>query len=118
MTVLIRNVAKPLLLTFSLLGLSAQALAETKVDDAWVRATVPGQSATGAFMRITSDTDSKLVDVASPVAKTVQVKEGDQVPLTLTVEDAKGVKESIQVTAVAKSLTSDEHSGHGDHSGH
>ncbi|RMN52568.1 copper chaperone PCu(A)C [Pseudomonas amygdali] len=162
MTVLIRNVAKPLLLTLSLLGLSAQALAETKVDDAWVRATVPGQSATGAFMRITSDTDSKLVDVASPVAKAVQihemsmkgdvmsmqrvnsvdlpagkpvmldsdgyhvmfmglaaqVKEGDQVPLTLTVEDAKGVKESIQVTAVAKSLTSDEHSGHGDHSGH
>lgn len=162
MTVLIRNVAKPLLLTLSLLGLSAQALAETHVDDAWVRATVPGQSATGAFMRITSDTDSKLVDVASPVAKTVQihemsmkgdvmsmqrvnsvdlpagkpvtldsdgyhvmfmglaaqVKEGDQVPLTLTVEDAKGVKQSIQVTAVARSLTSDEHSGHGDHSGH
>jgi copper(I)-binding protein len=47
-----------------------------------------------------------------------QVKEGDQVPLTLTVEDAKGAKQSIQVTAVAKSLTSDEHSSHGDHSGH
>ncbi len=57
------------------MGLSAQALAETRVDDAWVRATVPGQSATGAFMRITADTDSKLVDVASPVAKTVQIHE-------------------------------------------
>ncbi|EGH46997.1 hypothetical protein PSYPI_33813, partial [Pseudomonas syringae pv. pisi str. 1704B] len=31
MTVLIRNVAKPLLLTLSLLGLSAQALAATRV---------------------------------------------------------------------------------------
>lgn len=73
MTVLIRNAVKPLLLTLSLLGLSAQALADTKVDDAWVRATVPGQPATGAFMHITSSTDSKLVDVASPVAKTVQI---------------------------------------------
>ncbi|WP_183130823.1 copper chaperone PCu(A)C [Pseudomonas coronafaciens] len=161
MTALIRAV-KPLLLTLSLLGLSAQALAETHVDDAWVRATVPGQPSTGAFMRITSSTDSKLVDVASPVAKTVQihqmsmkgdvmsmqrvtsvdlpagepvvfdsngyhvmfmglasqVKEGDKVPLTLTVEDAKGVKESVQVTAIARSLTSDEDGGHGDHSGH
>ncbi|OUM04791.1 transporter [Pseudomonas syringae] len=162
MTVLIRNAVKPLLLTLSLLGLSAQVLADTIVDDAWVRATVPGQSATGAFMKITSSTDSTLVDVASPVAKIVQihqmsmkddvmsmqrvtsvelpagkpvvfdangyhvmfmdlaaqVKEGDKVPLTLTVEDAKGVKESIEVTAVARSLTSDAHSGHGDHSGH
>ncbi|MFH7376151.1 hypothetical protein RA263_29270, partial [Pseudomonas syringae pv. tagetis] len=42
-------------------GLSAQALAETRVDDAWVRATVPGQPATGAFMRITSTVDGKLV---------------------------------------------------------
>ncbi|KPW32861.1 hypothetical protein ALP45_01720 [Pseudomonas coronafaciens pv. atropurpurea] len=162
MTALIRNAVKPLLLTLSLLGMSAQALAETHVDDAWVRATVPGQPSTGAFMRITSSTDSKLVDVTSPAAKTVQihqmsmkgdvmsmqrvtsvdlpagepvvfdsngyhvmfmglaaqVKEGDKVPLTLTVEDAKGVKESVQVTAIARSLTSDEDGGHGDHSGH
>ncbi|KGS10843.1 transporter, partial [Pseudomonas coronafaciens] len=43
---------------------------------------------------------------------------GDKVPLALTVEDAKGVKESVQVTAIARSLTSDEDGGHGDHSGH
>ncbi|CAM3235634.1 copper chaperone PCu(A)C [Pseudomonas floridensis] len=162
MTHSVRNVVKPMLLAVSLLGLSAQVFAQTEIDDPWVRATVPGQSATGAFMRITASEDSKLVDVASPVAKTVQihqmsmkndvmnmhqvtsvdlpagkpvvldangyhvmfmglasqVKEGDEVPLTLTVENAKGVKESVRVTAVARSLTTDEHSGHGEHSGH
>ncbi|MDX9570619.1 copper chaperone PCu(A)C, partial [Pseudomonas sp. 21(2023)] len=54
MTVLISNVAKPLLLTLSLLGLSAQALAATHDDEARVRATVRGQSAPGAFMRLTA----------------------------------------------------------------
>ena len=35
-----------------------------------------------------------------------QVKDGDQVPLTLIVEDAKGVKESIEVNAQARALNS------------
>ncbi|WP_148053272.1 copper chaperone PCu(A)C, partial [Pseudomonas frederiksbergensis] len=42
-------------------------------DDAWVRATVAGQQATGAFMTITASSDSKLLSVQSPVAKTVQI---------------------------------------------
>ncbi|WP_085728232.1 copper chaperone PCu(A)C [Pseudomonas sp. R37(2017)] len=41
---------------------------------------------------------------------TSQIKEGDKVPLTLTVEDAKGVKESIQVEAVAKAIATMDHS--------
>jgi copper(I)-binding protein len=40
---------------------------------------------------------------------TGQIKEGDKVPLTLTVEDAKGEKESIQVEAVAKALDTMDH---------
>lgn len=138
-----------------LLGFSLNASAETTVDDAWVRATVAQQASTGAFMRITSTTDSKLVGVQSPVAKIVQihqssmvndvmsmkevaevplpagktvqiepegyhimlinlvgqVKEGDQVPLTLTVENADGQKETIQVNATARALNAPEHGG-------
>jgi copper(I)-binding protein len=141
----------------SLLGLAFQVSAQTRVDDAWVRATVPAQSASGAFMTVTADSDSKLLSVASPVAKDVQIhemtmknevmsmgpvksvdlpagkavnfdpngyhimlmgltgqlKEGESVPLTLTVEDAKGEKQTIEVQAAVRSLTNME--GH-DHS--
>ena len=62
-------------LLLSLLGMSLHVSAQTVVDDAWVRATVAGQPSTGAFMHITSSTDSKLVEVRSPVAKTVQIHE-------------------------------------------
>jgi len=57
----------------SLFGLSLQASAQTQVEDAWVRATVPGQQATGAFMTITASSDSKLLSAQSSIAKTVQV---------------------------------------------
>ncbi|NWD71833.1 copper chaperone PCu(A)C [Pseudomonas gingeri] len=143
---------KPLnVLMFSLLALlSVPAFAQTTVDDAWVRATVPGQPSTGAFMRITSSDNAKLLEAKSPVAKIVQiheskmqndimsmqpvafvplpagktvaiepegyhvmlidlvgqVKEGDEVPLTLVVENAQGVKESIEVKARARALNS------------
>ncbi len=149
---------KPLnVLMLSLLALlSIPAFAETRVDDAWVRATVPGQPSTGAFMRITSSDNAKLLEAKSPVAKIVQihqskmdndvmsmqpvafvplpagktvaiepegyhvmlidlvgqVKEGDEVPLTLVVENAKGVKESIEVKARARALNS--MADHGD----
>ena len=145
---------KQLVLGVSLLGLALQASAQTQVDDAWVRATVAGQQATGAFMTLTASTDSKLLGVQSPAAKIVQVhqstmkndvmsmtpvefvalpagkavtldphnyhimlidlvqqvKEGDKVPLTLTVENTKGEKESIKVEATARALNMPDHS--------
>jgi copper(I)-binding protein len=129
---------------------SAQpALAQTIVSDAWVRATVAGQTATGAFMTLTASSDSKLVEVKSPAASDVQIhqssmkddvmhmgqvsavalpagkpvalesggyhvmlmglaaqaKEGDQVPLTLVVEEAGGKRETIDVQAPVRALT-------------
>ncbi|MFK3795862.1 copper chaperone PCu(A)C [Pseudomonas sp. NPDC088444] len=133
-------------------------MAQTRVDDAWVRTTVPGQPSSGAFMRITADTDSKLLSVGSPVASDVQIhemsmtndvmrmgpvdsvalpagktvsldpdgyhvmlmglkgqiKDGDQVPLTLTVENDKGVRETLHVTAPARSMKASMDMGH-DH---
>lgn len=109
-------------------------------------------------MTLTASSDSKLVSVASPVAKTVQVhemtmngdvmgmrevksvelpagkavtldpnglhvmlmglnnqvKEGEKVPLTLTIENAKGVKETVDVQAEVRALNAEAGGGH-DH---
>jgi hypothetical protein len=46
-----------------------------EVKDAWVRTTVQGQKATGAFMKITAKDDAKLVAASSPVAGVVEVHE-------------------------------------------
>ncbi|MGV8917018.1 MAG: copper chaperone PCu(A)C [Pseudomonas sp.] len=149
------HTAKRAALLLSLLGLSLQASAQTLVEDAWVRATVPGQPSTGAFMRITASSDSMLVDATSSAAKTVQihqstmkndimsmtpvasvplpagkvvaiqpsgyhvmlidlkkqVKPGDEVPITLTVEDAQGDQETIDVVAKGRALTAGDDDG-------
>ncbi|MBX9409406.1 copper chaperone PCu(A)C [Pseudomonas baetica] len=151
------NNIKRTVFALSLMGLAFQVSAQTQVDDAWVRATVPTQSASGAFMTLTADSDSKLLSVASPAAKDVQIhemsmkndvmsmgpvksvdlpagkavhfdpngyhvmlmgltaqlKEGESVPLTLTVENAKGEKETVEVKAPVRPLTNMQ--GH-DHS--
>lgn len=54
---------------------SAAARAEVTVKDAWVRATVPAQKSTGAFMTITSTADAKVVAARSPVAKSTEIHE-------------------------------------------
>ncbi|MBK8322990.1 MAG: copper chaperone PCu(A)C [Betaproteobacteria bacterium] len=51
------------------------AAAQVTVTDPWVRSTVPAQKATGAFMKVKSEGDAKLVSAASPVAKVVEVHE-------------------------------------------
>jgi copper(I)-binding protein len=45
------------------------------VTDAWARATVQGQKATGAFMKITAKDNAKLVGVSSPVAGVAEIHE-------------------------------------------
>lgn len=56
-------------------SLAAAAHAQVAVADAWVRATVPQQTATGAFMRLTATQASKLVGVSSPLTPVVEVHE-------------------------------------------
>jgi copper(I)-binding protein len=46
-----------------------------EVKDAWVRTSVKGQMATGAFMRITAKESVKLVGASSPMAGVVEVHE-------------------------------------------
>ena len=53
-------------------GTTAEAV---RVTNAWARASVPGQKATGAFMTLTAATAQQLVGVASPVAGVAEVQE-------------------------------------------
>jgi copper(I)-binding protein len=46
-----------------------------EVKDAWIRTSVQGQKATGAFMKITAKDSAKLVGVSSPAAGVAQVHE-------------------------------------------
>jgi periplasmic copper chaperone A len=50
-------------------------LADVAVQNAWVRATVPGQQASGAFMTLTAKADLRLVGVSSPIAGVAEVHE-------------------------------------------
>jgi len=49
--------------------------ANISVTDAWARATMPGQSVSGAYMQIRSDADARLVGVSSPAVPRVEVHE-------------------------------------------
>lgn len=58
-----------------LLLASAVAHAEVTVANAWARATVPQQKASGAFMTLTSSTDTRLVAASSPAAGVAEIHE-------------------------------------------
>jgi periplasmic copper chaperone A len=45
------------------------------VRDAWVRATVEGQTGSGAFMHLTAREDARLVGASSPAAQRVEIHE-------------------------------------------
>ncbi len=58
------------------LGIATSASAQTvTIKDAWVRASVPGQSATGAFMSISATETTRLIGATSPVAGVAEVHE-------------------------------------------
>ena len=67
---LFRNAITTLLSTFVI---ASTSYAQVTVDDPWVRSTVPQQTSTGAFMRLTAQSDSKLVSAATPVAEHVEL---------------------------------------------
>jgi copper(I)-binding protein len=57
------------------LALSGVAHAQVAVDAPWVRASVPQQTATGAFMRLTASRDLRLIGARSDVAQNTEVHE-------------------------------------------
>jgi periplasmic copper chaperone A len=130
-----------------LLSFSALAVAQTAVEDPWVRSTVPVQRATGAYMKLKSESGAKLVGVKTKAAKVAEIHEmsmkgdvmemreikslelppgkwvelkpggmhlmlmelakpiakGDEVRMTLILEDKAGKRSELEVAATARS---------------
>ena len=128
---------------------AASAVAEVTVTQPWVRGTVAPQKTTGAFMKLKSTSDAKLVSASSPAAKLVEIhemamvnnvmrmrpvmelalpagkdvelkpggyhimlmgighqfKQGETIPITLTVRGSDGKTETIEVRAPVRELT-------------
>ena len=139
----------------ALLNIKAEGASTTTVShsnviisDSWVRPTVKGQRATGAFMKITAKENSKLLSVSSPAAGVAEIHEmkmekdimkmaavpslnvpaggavelkpggyhvmlmdlkaplADKatVPITLTFENAKGVKSQVELQVPVRAM--------------
>ena len=56
-------------------GISLAHGPAVKVDNAWARATVPGQKGSGAFMKLTAKQATQLVGVSSSAAGVAEVHE-------------------------------------------
>ena len=144
---------KHIVFAFALALAASASVAQVQVKAPWVRATVPQQTAAGAFMQLISPTDARLVSASSPVAGVVeihemrmekdvmkmravpgvdipagkgvelkpggyhvmlmnlkaQMKEGDVVPITLVVEGKDKKRQTIEVKAPVKALTTSSH---------
>jgi len=66
---------KAILAVLLLLAVADPAIAQLTVAEPWVRATVAGQGATGAFMQLRATQDVKVVAARSPVAGVVEIHE-------------------------------------------
>ncbi len=53
----------------------AAGVAPVDVRDAWIRASVPGQSGTGAFMKLSAPSGARLVGASTPAAGIAEVHE-------------------------------------------
>jgi len=65
---------QPMILAAMLFAAPA-AHAQVNIAEPWVRATVSEQKVTGAFMKITSPVDAKLVDVRTALAGRTEIHE-------------------------------------------
>ncbi len=71
--------------------LALPVLAQVEVMEPWVRATVPAQTATGAFMKLRAKTAARLVEAKSPVAGTVEIHEMKMVGDVMKMNAVPGV---------------------------
>jgi copper(I)-binding protein len=81
------------------LTLATPALADTvKVDNAWVRATAPGQKVAGGFMKLTADADMTLTGGESPVSKAFELH-------TMSMDNGVMVMRQVNEIALPKDKT-------------
>jgi copper(I)-binding protein len=74
------------------LALSAMASAQVQVKDPWVRATVPAQKSSGAFMQLSAKEDARLISVRSPVAGIVELHQMSLVDNVMRMSAVKGIE--------------------------
>ena len=89
------RLAAPVFLAAALLSGVAHAQtpaasASVSVEGAWARASVPGQKATGAFMRLTAPEAMRLVRAQSPAAGVTEVHEMKMDGDIMTMAEVKG----------------------------
>jgi periplasmic copper chaperone A len=72
-------------------SLTAPAMADVSVTAPWVRATVPAQKSSGAFMRLESSTSARLVSVSSPVAAQVELHQMDMKDGMMKMQQVDGI---------------------------
>lgn len=85
----IKSLISAVLLAVTALSAAAQG-PFIEIENAWVRFTVPGQKATGAFMTLTAKDGAKLVGVSSPAAGVAQVHEMKMEAGVMTMGAVKG----------------------------
>ena len=72
--------------------IAGPALAQVSVKDPWVRATVAGQKATGAFMQIADPAGGKLVSASTSVAGVVELHEMSMEGSTMKMRAIPGIE--------------------------
>ncbi|MGJ7520248.1 copper chaperone PCu(A)C [Variovorax sp. LT1P1] len=72
------------------LDVLAPGVAAVDVRDAWVRPTVPGQSGTGAFMKLNAPSGARLVGVSTPASGVAEVHEMKMDGDTMRMREVKG----------------------------
>ena len=77
---------------FALALLATSASAQVTVSDAWIRATVPAQKSTGAFMQIRSAKPARLVDVSSPAAGSGEIHQMEMQGQMMKMRQVDGVE--------------------------
>lgn len=70
-----KAIKTPLAITLLALIVSSALAADVDVQTPWVRGTVAGQKATGAFMELSSKSGATVVGVSSPVAGVTEIHE-------------------------------------------
>ncbi len=86
-----KTTMKRILFAASLLLACTTVAAEITVEEPWVRATVPGQQGTGAFMTVHSTTDTRLVAAHTDVARVTEVHEMRMVDGVMKMRQVPGV---------------------------
>jgi periplasmic copper chaperone A len=77
-------------IALSSFNIQAQTASDVKIEGAWIRTAVEGQSGTGGFMKLTSPAPMKLVAVASPVAKIGEIHEMKMEGSVMKMAEVKG----------------------------